>query len=262
VKARMSPGSPGRKPRQSSTLDGRAIEAATRFVRVLARCGCAPKDIAREVLRACRKVPRSWAKNAIATVRGMDAAAHIVTLWYSEPAYLDSRGNPRPLPLRGPGASLESLLEQVDRKLDTQEVLRHLLRRQVLRRFGSRYLPRERLVSFRGTGAPYHSRSLRGLVSMLRTLEHNSEPERSTPGWFEVIAVNPRFPMSSRAAFDERLRRLGMRWLVQIDADMHRRERSRRKGERTVPLGVGIYRFEESPLTLRRAVRRLRRTRK
>ena len=37
----------------SSSLDARALEAVGRFVRVLARCGCTPADIAREVARAC-----------------------------------------------------------------------------------------------------------------------------------------------------------------------------------------------------------------
>jgi Family of unknown function (DUF6502) len=248
---------------RTSTLDALAVEAVIRFVRVLARRGCTPQDIGQEVLNACREVPKSWAQNAMAAVREMDAAAHVLTLWFSDPAYLDSRGNPLPLPLRGGGRSLEALVLRVDRRLDAQEVLRHLLRREVLRRVRSRYLPRDRLVSFRGSGAPYHSRSVRGLVSMLRTLEHNSEPQRSTPGWFEVIALNSRFPVKAREAFDKRVRHLGMHLLSQFDADMHRRERARKRGERTVPLGVGIYLFEEEPLPPgRRRVKRAKRARR
>jgi hypothetical protein len=248
---------------RSSTLDALGREAIARFVRVLARYGCTPSDIGQEVLRACRKVPKSWARNTMVAVPEMDAAAHVLTLWFSDPTYLDSSGNPLPLPLRGPRRSLEALVLRIDRKLQAQEVLRHLLRRQVLRCVRRNYyLPRDRLVSFRGTGAPYYSRSVRGLLSMLRTLEHNNEPERSTPGWFEVIAVNPRFPVSARGAFDKRFREQGMRLLAHADADMHRQERRRKKGERTVPLGVGIYLFEEKPLPRARRVQRARRARK
>jgi hypothetical protein len=35
--------------------------------------------------------------------------------------------------------------------------------------------------------------------------------------------------------------------LYQLDADMHRREQARKSGERTMRIGVGVYRFEEGP---------------
>jgi Family of unknown function (DUF6502) len=249
-------------PKRTSTLDSQAIEAVVRFVRVLARCGCTPKDIAQEVLKAGREVPKSWAQTARSAIREIDVAVHVLTVWFAEPAYLDPKGNPRPLPLHGPGLSLEALSMRVDRSLDPQKVLRHLLDTRALRRLGTRYVPRDRLVSFRGSGGPDYSRSLRGLLAMLRTIEHNTAPARSTPGWFEVYALNPCFPAKDRAAFDRRLRQLGMRFLVQIDSDMHRRERRRKKGERTVPLGVAIYRFEEQPLHSRSRRRRPKRSSK
>ena len=226
------------------------------FVRVLARYGCAPSEIGRAVARACREVPKSWAKARKSLTREMDAAAHILTVWFAEPAYLDARGNPRLLPLHGPALSLERLATRADRSLDTKKVLRYLLDSGALRRVGARYVPRDRLVSLRGSGGLYHSRSLRVLWAILRTLEHNSAPERSAPGWFEVVAMNPHFPTKDRAAFDRRLRQLGMRFVVKVDADMHRRERRRKKGERTVPLGVAIYRFEEPALKPRRRIKR------
>jgi hypothetical protein len=125
---------------------------------------------------------------------------------------------------------------------------------------GTRYVPRDRLVSFRGLSGSYHSRNLRGLLTILRTLEHNSAPDRSSLGWFEAFALNPRFPVKERESFDRRLRKEGRRFLFQLDADMHRRERRRRKGERTVPLGVAIYQFEEQPLRGRSRRRRSKRS--
>ena len=47
------------------------------------------------------------------------------------------------------------------------------------------------------------------------------------------------------AAFDTRLDDLGMKFLHAIDTDMHRREMERAPGERTVRMGVGVYRFED-----------------
>src|SRR5438874_13533717 len=114
----------GRAP----TLDARAVEAVTRFVRLLVRCGCAPKEIGKEVVKACRAVPTSWARQTKTTVPEVERAAHTLTLWFSDPEYLDSRGNPRPLPIRGTGPSLESLSRRLDPRVGVSEVLPPLLR--------------------------------------------------------------------------------------------------------------------------------------
>ena len=242
----------------SSTLDARALEAVSRFVRVLVRCGCTPEDIGREILRVCRQVPKSWAPRAMATLREMDDASHVLTLWFSDPAYLDARGKPLPLALRGAEGSLESLARRVDPKLEAREVLRYLSKHSALRRIGQRYLPKDRVLSLRGAGGPDNFRHLRGLVGMLRTLEHNGQPKRRVPGWFEVFAENPSFPVSALPAFDRRLRRDGTKFLLQTDADMHRCERARRPGERTLRVGVGVFHFEEESPPQRRSRRKQR----
>jgi len=248
---------------RNSSLDERAREAVIRFVRVLARSGCAPGDIGREVLRAARSVPASWKKNPRTELTSVDAAAHALTLWHSEPEYLDARGNPRRLTVRGRELSLETLLRRVDPMLRVSEVLPHLLRTRTLRRVGKRhFLPSDRALSFHGFGGSYHSRGVRGLLSMLRTLDHNSNLSHKASGWFEMFALNARFPVSARPAFDDRLRRTGRQFLFRTDADMLRCERSSKRAERTVPLGVGIYLFEETPLRARRPKARPRRRRK
>lgn len=246
-----------RRALRSSTLDSRAAEAVTRFVRVLARAGCEPQDIGREVQKACRTVPLSWRRHSRAELPAIDAAAHALTIWHSDPEYLDARGKPRTLPLREKDLSVEALLRRVDPELRLSSVLPHLMRTRAIKRVGKRFfLPNDRALSFRGFGDPYHSRGVRGLLAMLRTLEHNSGPGRKVPGWFEMFALNAQFPVSARAAFDDRLRRQARQFLFHLDADMHRHERTRKKGERTVPLGVGIYLFEEAPRRRARAARR------
>ena len=242
----------GRAP----TLDPRAVEAVTRFVRLLVRCGWAPKDIGKEVLKACRAVPKSWAQQTKTTVPEVERAAHTLTLWFSDPEYLDSRGNPRPLPIRGTGPSLESLSRRVDPRLDVQEVLRHLLRGSVLRRVKTRYVPRDRVLFFRrGFGPLYHSRSLRTLLAILSTLDHNAQAGRSS-AWFEQIAVNLRIPVSQVPGFDQRLGRRGNSFIVETDADLLSCERARKANEPMVCVGVGAYRFEEEPLARERPPRR------
>lgn len=230
--------------RHVTQLDAAALEAVGRFVRVLGRCGYQPDAIEREVSAACRKIPKSWACSFPATLREMRDASHVLTLWFSEPAFLDATGNPRALPLRGARASLEALVRRVDRRISASELLSYLLRMRALRVVHSRYVPRDRVLLLRGAGGPDNFRGLRGLLGMLRTLEHNGLPKSRASGWFEAFAENPRFPMSRLPAFEKRLRRTGNRVLLQLDADMHRREIARRPNERTIRLGVGMYQFE------------------
>jgi Family of unknown function (DUF6502) len=238
----------------SLALEPHVRLAVQRFVKVLSRCGCAPRALVHEVSRTCRMIPGS--RRHQADLRDSPDLGHVMTLWFSDPNCLDERGSPRALPLRGAGLSIEALARQVDSELDVREFLRFLIRGGAVKRVGRLYVPRDRVTIHRGRESmtPF----LRGLFGLLKTLEYNSRRGRSARGRLELYSRNPRFPASAIEAFDKRIRHLAHPVLVQIDADMHQRERARRKGERTVRMGVGIYRFEEDapPRSVSRARRR------
>ena len=242
----------GRNVTRSLTLEAQARRAVQRFVRVLAHCGCAPQAIEDEVRNACRGIPKSW----LHQTNPLDSLdpGHVMTLWFSDPAYLDVHGNPRPLPARGSPLSIQTLAQRVDPDLDVRYVLRYLQRGGAVKRTGTRYVPRDRVVIFRGREGVT---PLVGLFGLLRTLEHNSQRTGRSSGWLELFSRNTRLPVSAVPGFEKRLRILVNRLLLKVDADMHRRERARRKGERTVRMGVGVYQFLEE-LAPRTAVPRHR----
>jgi hypothetical protein len=231
-------------------LDATALEAIERFVRVLARCGGAPIDILRAFSRACRRIPKDLSERDGRAQRELSDASHILTVWFSDPLYLDREGAPIRLPFQGAAPSLHALIRRIDRSVKPEEVLRYLLRTKAVQRIGSRYVPRSRVLSLRGSQGPDSFRNLRSLVGILRTLEHNMKPKSEVPSWFEYFAENPRFPISARGAFDKHLDELGMEFLHALDTEMHRRELRRQPGERTVRMGVGIYRFEDDELDI------------
>jgi hypothetical protein len=252
----MMPRGPARKGVRGKEGAALALEpqvrsAVRRFVQVLARCGCAPQAIEGEVSKLCRQIPKSWAHRA--DLRDSVDPGHVMTLWFADPAYLDPRGRPRPVPLRGPALSIEDLAHRVDPKFDARYVVRYLMRGGGLKRIGARYVPNGRVVIYRGreSETPF----LRGLFGLLRTLEHNSQRAGLAPGWLELSTRNPHFPVSAAEGFERRLRRRVNRFLVQIDADMHRREGARKQGERTVRMGVGVYQYEDVPPPVRRSGR-------
>jgi type IV secretory pathway VirB4 component len=139
----------------------------------------------------------------------------------------------------------ESTLELAD-ALDACEKLRETVRASL-----ARYDP-ETLTVYSRAGREY-SAPLTFFALLV-----NGESVGKVPGRFDVFAWNPHFPVSAREAFDKRLRGFGNRFLVHMDADMLRREHARKKGERTIPFGVGVYRFELGPTPARGRRRRTR----
>lgn len=226
-------------------LDPRAVEAIELFVRLLAQCGCEPGAVVEQVRQACEQIPRRWVRQARAAPREISEATHVLTVWFSDPAYLDPVGLPRALPLRGSARSLETLIAGIDPTLDISEVLAYLLKSRALRRLGARYVPRGRALSLRGVRGPNEYRNLRGLLAMLRTLEHNGRPRRQAPSWFEFSAENPRIPKRACAKYDEFVSIRAMRFLCDADAELRRLELTAKPGEPTVRLGTGVYRYEE-----------------
>jgi hypothetical protein len=214
-------------------------QAVRRFVRLIARAGYAPQAIEAEVRRSCAQIPRSWLK---ARERfDTEVPGHVLTLWFSDPAYLDRHGNPRPLPVRGATGSLESLVRRVDPRLEVQGVARYLSRGGTLRRQGTRYVPRERTVIFRSCDdlRPV----LGGLFGLLKTLEPSRSGARIGRGTLQRYAANSRVPVSAVPAVEERMRRLADRLLIRMDADMASWELKARKGEPKVRIGIGVYQF-------------------
>jgi len=214
-------------------------QALRRFVRLLGRAGYAPQEIEAEVRRTCAHIPHSWLK--VRERFDTEVPGHVLTLWFSDPAYLDGRGNPRPLPVRGAGGSLESLVRRVDPQLEVEAVARYLSRGGTLRRQGTRYVPRERTVIFRSCDdlRPV----LGGLFGLLKTLEPSRSGARIGRGTLQRYASNSRVPVSAVPAVEDRMRRLADRLLVRMDADMARWELKARRGEPKVRIGIGVYQF-------------------
>jgi hypothetical protein len=192
-------------------------------------------------------------------VSAIDAASDVLELWYSDPRYLDGSGEPRALPLQGETASLESLSLQVAPKLPVREVLRHLLRPSVLRQTPERYVPCDRVLSYRSSGSPYHARSLRVMNETLSTLVHNGNPRRSIRSWMELCVINQQVPTRDLPVLAGRVRENGRAFLVETGAEFKKSERAASPTALRKRVVVGLYWFEGPPLGPDRPVPRRRR---
>ncbi|MEJ1962218.1 MAG: hypothetical protein WDO56_12000 [Gammaproteobacteria bacterium] len=184
------------------------------------------------------------------TSRTADAAAHILTLWFNERGYAFPNGEPRPLPERGPAPSIEALVQRVGANLTVDAAMKYLLDTHSLRKVESRYIPRTELVSHRGNPDSQRAHHMRTLADFLRTLEHNTQPRRSAPSWFQFAADNHEFPVSERHAFYAYMMKSGSAFLKDKDTVMYRLAQRRRPGGRSVPMTVCVY-LSEGPEELK-----------
>ena len=224
-----------------ASVEAAAHKAVGMFVRILARCGWTRRDIARAFNDASEEIPPEWAMRARRATREITDASHILTVWFTEPAYLDADGKPRPLPLEGTSTSVARLVRSVNRKLDAREVVAYLMRGRAVRRQGKCYVPRTRMLLLRGVEGPDFFRTLRVLTIMLGTFEHNVLPGRAVPGRYERIAENEHFPVSQFPKLEKYIAALGKGNLARVDHYMYRHAKTRRPGEPTVHVVFGMY---------------------
>jgi hypothetical protein len=227
------------------SLDGPGRKAIGQFVNVLRRCGYNPAEIIEAVASASRgqiavapRMPRTDAPE-------FRDAPHIMTVWHTDPSYVDSRGRPLPLITRGPAPSFESLVRRVSRTRRVQDMLQYLVRAGAVKKVGGRYVARMRWVSLRGMQRETSARNLRGLRGMLSNYEHNLLPRDQVESWFEYTAENDHFPQSQEGALADFYLRDCMASLRRVDAFMLRCEQGRKPGEPTMHVGFGMYRYHD-----------------
>jgi hypothetical protein len=230
-------------PRGGIPLDPVGREALELLARAFARCGFAPAETAQAFGQISERLPATLGRHGVGSSTQSDDAAHVLTLWFTEPEYLLD-GDPRPLYLHGAAPSIENLVRRIQPGPTVDAVMDYLLATRALRRIGRRYVPRARAVRHRGSPRSQSARSLRILLGLLRNVEHNARPRRAGPSWPEFTADCPQFPIRLRAAFDVRAEKEALAMTRQKDAEMRRAESGRRTSEPTVPLSFGVYVFE------------------
>src|SRR5450631_3191029 len=146
-------------PKGGIPLDPVAREALECVARVFARCGFAPVETARLFKYLCDRLPAGLGRHGAGSSTQSDDAAHVLTLWFTEPEYLQD-GQPRPLFLRGAAPSIEALVRHIQPGPTVNAVMQFLLATRALRRIGRRYVPRARTVRHRGSPRSQSAHSL------------------------------------------------------------------------------------------------------
>ena len=217
------------------------------LARILNVSGCHPKDLQREFVRICRDLPnlkRAWEPMRPGHVADL---SHVLARWHADEQYVDAEGRPVPLPLEGPEPSLNGLVSRVLPSIDPTQAIQWLTELKGIRREGKRFLPTDKYLAFNRLPVAAWAHGLTAVLGMLRTVEHNvsARPEKRL---LERMAVNPKFPVRALPPFHRELKRQAGEIVWRFDSDM-RREETRLKGEPVTRLCIGLYAFEDPPVT-------------
>jgi hypothetical protein len=238
---------------------GYSREFLEHLARILTDAGHSPRKLTREFREICRALPEPAQNWDPAELNYLADLPHVIACWQDDPQFLDSKGEPLPLPLRSNGPCVESLIARALPHEEPGAVVESLLRVHGIRRRRGLYVPTGRQLLYQPQSARIHG--LMSLLGMLRTIGHNVSPAGSRAPILERTAVNPSFPVAALPLFHQWLKDVASKFLWETDGTMRRREWGSLPGP-TLRLGVGVFAFEDPVTTGRGESRRLERAKR
>jgi hypothetical protein len=226
-------------------LDAAAREAIDLFARLLDNCGYSRAEVARAFNGISAPRSPTVAATSAADSTLTDDAAHVITLWHMTAGYVDSLGDPLPLPVLGPAPSIESLVRLARRQLTLEGALQYFRTARTLKRAGTLFVPRSRVVHHPRATRFQAAHHLRVVAGLMRTVQTN-HCEPYSRRRFE-FAADGLVPKNKRRAFDRDFAAVGIEMLKSADALMLRYADASKPRKRQVPLTVGAYVFEGRP---------------
>ena len=218
-----------------------------KFARLLVLNGFSPKTLARVFADVCSRLDEP--KHTRDPERPVFTAelAHVLSYWYTDPMCVDARGEPRPLPARGSGLSIATLVRRASPGLDPSAAIATLVRHRALKRRGTLYVPTNRRVMFDPRDAAAPARGLLPLEGLLDTLQRNWTAGGKHADTMEATAINPAFPVRLLPALKKHLLGRGLAFLHEVDSTMRRGEARATDAEPRSRVGVSVFLFEDTP---------------
>jgi hypothetical protein len=193
------------------------------MIQAFLRCGYSPQDIADQAAVETARIPQGVRRGGNGSRIDQDDWARVVTLWSTEPEYVDDNGAPRTLPIAGPPPSIEALLRRVDSKLTVKEACNSLLRTGAARKVGRRLAVEAHPALVHPPGTDEQSaHHLRVLNALLWNFEHNANLTGRAVPWVERVATAQTFPESALTTYSVDAEKRAMAFLKQEDALMQR----------------------------------------
>ncbi len=174
-------------------------------------------------------------------------AQRVLTSWLRDEDFLDRKGDPRPLPFTGDGATFSELARRYSGDMPARAVADELIRVNALEEapdgtmtmLSRGYVPdagSEELITYLGMH----------VSDLLGAFDHNMTRGDEEPR-FERQVIYPTIPATEVAEFRKHSARLSQRLLEDLDRWLVERKSADPDSEPTVTLGLGIYEVETWP---------------
>jgi hypothetical protein len=206
----------------------------------------------------------SQQRRALARSRGLKAVPHtsgpllrdsrslsaLLLEWSRSPQYVDAKGNPRVLLIKGPGESFESLARQYLPKMPLADVVNlACATTEVSKRPGGKIaLIGGIMVNLSRSDVRPLAHAVRQIDHLLETTLHNAglAPNQLAQGRMQRLVIGV-IPRSQYVNFMRELRPQIADLLSRVDSSMeHRRPRNAKALKAATAVSVGVYVSEES----------------
>jgi hypothetical protein len=167
----------------------------------------------------------------------------VLTQWHVLPQCVQKDGKPRPLAFSGKGFTFTTLVQAAEPHADPKRVREYLLNSRCIVQVGARLVAIERKVRHRLSPHLRRKTQTLAVLAQLRTVENNERQNGRASRWFQ-FTTDGKVPESQLEEFKDGQDEGADQILFAADDEMHRRAANRRRGERLVPMHLGIYMSE------------------
>lgn len=198
----------------------------------------------KEVMRV-RKLSRP---DDSASAEKYNRAARVIAAWHREKAFIDTEGNPAPLPITGSGATFSELVKKFSGDIPVRAILDELIHIGAVKKaeddtvhlLTRAYIPKSSeagKLHILGTDVEH----------LIATIDHNLNPDAVVP-YFQRKVAYDHLPDEVLPAFRKLSAKKSQQLLETLDRLLARHDRDvtpTTKGTGRNRAGVGIYYFEE-----------------
>lgn len=232
------------RPKKTSASDSAAAQLTQVLMEVLASTGSHLDDIEgliRQARAARRSVKRRRAQWSA------ESSARALFVWHTDPVFLDGTGKPKPLQLRGPTESLESLLRRCNRGVLRQRDLHLLCDSASLTRHGkSRFVPVDHFVDLKGHRDLLLHFACLSAARLLRTALGNATRKGNSTALIERSAYVTQLPATLIPQFRQLANAQGAELIKMMDRWLEKHRvptRGRSSRIRTRLAGLHVFGF-------------------
>jgi hypothetical protein len=121
--------------------------------------------------------------------------------------------------------------------------LEYLLSIRAVERVGNRYIPRDRIARHRLSPRLQRIHNFLATLALLRTVERNARRQRGNGRWYQ-FTTDGSIPESQVETFALEMKEASNQTLLLADEAQFRRGLLRQRGERNLPVTLGIFMSE------------------